>query len=139
MNTIKRITLAATVALGLLVGVAGVSVAPASAAGTIRCYDMAFANNTKNVFGQTTHGVTNEVRWCSNGSAITSNTRYPTYNVNYLWKFNGFSNVTVGGNGASYMTYIVRGNFQECAAYCFNSATNTVTLTVYANGAYRVS
>jgi hypothetical protein len=114
--------------------------APASA--STACHDLAFQSASRNVLGQVTHGVTNEIYWC--GDASTGKISYvktlATHQESYLWNWVGWNgNYKLGGVGYGSFTYSITGTFKECAAYCFNSASNTVRFTVYANGGYTVT
>lgn len=136
----KRLVAGLFTAVLMTIGL--VAVAPAASADTIVCYDIARGATTTNVLGQVTHGVTNEVLWCVNrtrGTLSSVQTR-ATHRESYLWNWVGWNgNFKQGGVGYTSFTYYVQGSFKECAAYCFNSASNWLKITVYANGTYYAS
>lgn len=137
----RRRTAMALVAT-LLASMLSVVVLAGSASAATPCYSLARRAATTNVLGQVTHAVTNEIYFCSNTATgrLTYVQTRATHQEAYLWNWVSWNgNFKQGGVGYTSFTYYIQGSFKECASYCFNSASNYVKITVYANGTYAVS
>lgn len=135
---------AATILASLLLtaSLAGVAPASSAAAAPFSCWQTSYRAATFNILGQVTHGATSQLRWCANNATHRISAVYPvaSHQESILWNWVGWNgNYTLGGVGNTYYTNYIKGTFKECAAYCFNSASNWVKITVYPNGTYTVS
>jgi len=142
MNPIKRIALAATLALATLVGAAGFAAGPASAAtNNTKCfYTPTYQNFTHNAAGAVAHGVTESVTFCTDGTHVVSLTNTHSQQHSSPWAFSQWHNFTSwGGAGQPIWGYTVEGHFVTCTATTCSYYTNQIEIVAYANGTHTVS